>query len=125
MSTKTKLLVVDDDPGIRDLFKQYLEVKGGYEVVVAEGAEDGMQAAISARPQLVIVDLMLVGRPGLALIRELRGHPDLKHLPIVVCSARPSIVDRMECLDSGANAFFPKPMDMPAIRAKIDQLLGR
>ncbi len=125
MSNKTKLLVVDDDPGIRDLLKQFLEKKGGYEVVVAESADDGLRTALSARPQLVVVDLMLTGRPGLELIHDLRGHVDLKHLPIVVCSARQSIVDRLECLDGGASAFFSKPMDLEAMRRKIDELLGR
>ena len=125
MSNKTKLLVVDDDPGMRDLLKTYLEKKGDYEVVLAEGADDGLQAALSARPQLVLIDLVLVGRPGLSLIRDLRGRAELKHMPIVVFSARQSMVDRLECLDGGASAYITKPVDLDALRRRIDELLGR
>jgi twitching motility two-component system response regulator PilH len=124
MNAHTRLLVVDDDPDLRQLLKTYFEAKDGYEVLEAEDAKTGLASAASGRPQLIVADLAMPRMSGLDFIAAVRRDPDLKHIPIVVCTARQSTVDALHCLRIGANAFFPKPMDMAAFRLKIKELLG-
>ena len=116
-----QLLVVDDDPGIRDLLCQYLGEQG-FRVSAAEDgkAMDAWLATNTA--DLVILDLMLPGEDGLSLARRLRGE---HKLPIIIISARGEDVDRIVGLEVGADDYLPKPFNPRELLARIRAVLRR
>lgn len=116
-----QLLVVDDDPGIRELLCRYLGEQGFRVAAVEDGQSmDAWLAENTA--DLVILDLMLPGEDGLSLARRLRG--DHK-LPIVMISARGEEVDRIVGLEVGADDYLPKPFNPRELLARVRAVLRR
>ena len=115
------LLVVDDDPGLRDLLGAYLR-DAGFEV---ETVEDGaaMRAALArGRHDLVVLDLMLPGEDGLSLCRSLRAH---SALPVIMLTARGDEFDRVLGLEMGADDYLAKPFSPRELLARIKTVLRR
>jgi len=115
------LLVVDDDPGIRDLLSRYLAQQGYRVEVVGDGREMD-QWLQHKRPDLVILDLMLPGEDGLSLARRLRSDSDV---PVVMVSARGDEVDRIVGLEVGADDYLAKPFNPRELLARIRAVLRR
>lgn len=115
------ILVVDDDAEIRGLLHDYLQ-KNGYRVTaVADGKS--MRAALDrARPDLIVLDLMLPGEDGLTLCRELRSRSEV---PIVMLTARGEEIDRIVGLEMGADDYLPKPFNPRELLARIKSILRR
>lgn len=116
-----KLLVVDDDPGLRELLQEYLSSQG-YEVdTVADGI--AMEQYLQQHAvNLVILDLMLPGEDGLSLARKLRASGNL---PIIMLSARGEDVDRIIGLEVGADDYLAKPFNPRELLARIRAVLRR
>lgn len=116
-----KLLVVDDDPGLRELLQEYLASQG-YEVV-AVGDGIAMEQYLQQHTvNLVILDLMLPGEDGLSLARKLRARGTL---PIIMLSARGEDVDRIIGLEVGADDYLAKPFNPRELLARIRAVLRR
>lgn len=116
-----RLLVVDDDPGIRELLCQYLGEQGYDVFSVKDGpAMDAWLSGNSA--DLVILDLMLPGEDGLSLARRLKIEYEL---PIIMISARGEEVDRIIGLEVGADDYLPKPFNPRELLARIRAVLRR
>ncbi|MDS4068229.1 MAG: response regulator [Candidatus Competibacter sp.] len=115
------LLIVDDDPGLRELLADYLG-RNGYQVTgVADGR--GFWAALEQGPvDLVILDLMLPGDDGLVLCRNLRAR---SQIPIIMLTARGDDTDRIVGLEMGADDYLPKPFNPRELLARIKSILRR
>jgi two-component system OmpR family response regulator len=121
MTTGKTLLVVDDDPQLRQLVREYLGEHGYVVLVAADGA--GMWAEIGARPvDMVILDLMLPGEDGLSLCRALRAR---SAMPILMLTARGEETDRIVGLEMGADDYLPKPFSPRELLARIKSILRR
>ncbi|MHB9836396.1 response regulator transcription factor [Paraburkholderia terrae] len=115
------ILVVDDDPNIRQLLGDYLRSMGYQSTTATNGAQ--MKQIIKASQiDLVVLDLMLDGEDGLELTRELRRE---RGMPIVILSARGGLLDRILGLEMGADDYLPKPFDPRELVAKIKSVLRR
>ncbi len=120
-SEDLQLLVVDDDPGIRELLCRYLGEQGFGVAAVEDGKS--MDAWLAENtPDLVILDLMLPGEDGLSLARRLRSD---HQLPIVMISARGEELDRIVGLEVGADDYLPKPFNPRELLARIRAVLRR
>ena len=117
-----KILLVEDDEGIATMIRRGLEATN-YQVDVASNGEEGLRAARSAVYSLLILDLMLPGRDGLSICRELRASRD--RVPILMLTARDTIADRVLGFDSGADDYLPKPFDFQELVARVRALLRR
>lgn len=115
------VLIVDDDPEIRQLLSTYLE-KNGYRVsTAADGRE--MATTLAGSPvDLLILDLMLPGEDGLTLCRDLRARSTL---PIIMLTARGDDLDRILGLEMGADDYLPKPFNPRELLARIRGVLRR
>jgi len=115
------VLVVDDDPEIRLLLRQYLE-KNGYQVTaVAEGG--GMWMTLErSRVDLIVLDLMLPGVDGLELCRDLRAR---SKVPVIMLTARGDEMDRVLGLEMGADDYLAKPFSARELLARIKVVLRR
>ncbi len=118
---KTHILVVDDDPELRELLGQYLSEQG----YAVNGVENGIeldQFLAENAPDLIILDLMLPGEDGLSIAKRLRGS---HKIPIIMLSARGEEVDRIVGLEVGADDYLPKPFNPRELLARIRAVLRR
>ena len=121
MSRPEHLLVVDDDPEIRDLLARYL-ARNGYRVSVAGDADSLRRALAADRVDLVILDIMLPGRDGLDITRDLRAS---SAIPIIMLTARGEDTDRIVGLEIGADDYLAKPFNPRELLARIKTVLRR
>jgi two-component system OmpR family response regulator len=119
--TMDHILVVDDDPDIRQLLRDYLHDMG-YAASAAENGAQMKQIINKSRVDLLVLDLMLNGEDGLDITRELRREHSL---PIIILSARGGLLDRILGLEMGADDYLPKPFDPRELIAKIKVVLRR
>src|SRR6478609_6018697 len=124
METKnpSKILVVDDDPRLRDLLRRYLGEQG-FNVYVAENAPSMNKLWVRERFDLLVLDLMLPGEDGLSICRRLRGSND--RTPIIMLTAKGEDVDRIVGLEMGADDYLPKPFNPRELVARIHAVLRR
>lgn len=120
-SSPARILVVDDDPALRDLLNAYLTDTGFLVDLAADG--QGMREAMQRDvPDAIVLDLMLPGIDGLTLTRELREH---SQVPILMLSARGEEVDRVVGLELGADDYLAKPFSPRELLARLRALLRR
>ena len=115
------LLVVEDDPSLREVIRLGLESEG-YRVAVAEDGPSALIAFATSHPDLVLLDVMLPGLDGFAVCRELRK---ISLAPIVMLTARTSTADVVEGLESGADDYVTKPFEFPELLARGRSALRR
>jgi two-component system, OmpR family, phosphate regulon response regulator OmpR len=121
MEQGTQVLVVDDDPEIRELITDYLSGHG-YRVTGADCADALRVALATQRPDVVLLDIGLPGEDGLSLARYLREHHDLA---VIVVSGAGELVDRIIGLEVGADDYLTKPFDPRELLARIRSVLRR
>ena len=118
---KTKILLVDDDPNIRQLVNLYL-VKEGFEVAMADRGDAALAAFRQAQPNLILLDLMLPGMDGWQVCREVRK---TSNVPIIMLTAKDETFDKVLGLELGADDYIVKPFDMKELVARIKAVLRR
>jgi two-component system phosphate regulon response regulator OmpR len=121
-SGPTKVLVVDDDPRLRDLLRRYLN-DNGFTVYTAENAQAMNKLWLRERFDVLILDLMMPGEDGLSVLRRLRGGNDAT--PIIMLTAKGEDVDRIVGLEMGADDYLPKPFNPRELLARINAVLRR
>ena len=117
------ILIVDDDPDIRELLNIRLR-KAGYETAFATDAISAISAARRESPDLIVLDLGLPGGEGYTVMERLRAIASLGWVPVVVVSARDPAANRERALEAGAKAFLAKPIDMDELLATVERELG-
>ena len=120
MGTAT-VLVVDDERKIRDLVRLYLEHEG-YSVLLAESGRSALETAERARPDLLVLDLMLPDLPGEEVARSLRSHSDV---PIIMLTARAGEEDRINGFRAGDDDYVTKPFSPRELVVRVEALLRR
>lgn len=118
------VLVVDDEPDIRELIRFALE-SSGFLVLEAGHADEARKLLLSEHPDLLLLDWMLPGRSGLELAQQLKRHPKTKSLPIIMVSARGEEEDRVRGLDTGADDYISKPFSTREMVARVNAVLRR
>jgi two-component system KDP operon response regulator KdpE len=116
-----QILIVEDDPGIRDVLRVLLSAER-YRVIEADTAQRAAIEARSHKPDLLLVDLGLPDRNGLEVIRSVRSWSST---PIIVLSARTNELDKIAALDAGADDYVTKPFGAPELLARVRAALRR
>ncbi len=116
-----RILIVDDDEDLSELVRQFLEPEG-FRIEAAFTGTAGLERALSGNFDLVVLDLMLPGMPGLDVLRSLRQKTNL---PVLILTARGDDVDRIVGLEIGADDYLPKPFNPRELVARIRAILRR
>lgn len=117
-----KILVVDDDPAVRESLRRSL-IFNGYAVVLAADGEEALDKVHSERPDMAILDVMMPKLDGLEVCRELRSQGD--DIPILLLTARDSVSERVAGLDAGADDYLTKPFALEELLARTRSLVRR
>jgi len=117
MKTKKKVLLVDDEKAILKVLSIKLRVSG-YDVVTAAGGQEALELIDSARPDVMLLDVIMPGLDGFGVLEKLRTFSEL---PVIVFSARPE--NAQKALSLGANDFIAKPLDVDDMVKRIEMLL--
>jgi len=119
-----KILVVDDDPFNRDLFKLALK-KAGFMVTEAENGQKGLEAVEADRPDVIMLDLMMPIMDGFETLKRLKTDPHTSSIPVIILSSMRQDEDVSRAMKGGASAYLKKGQAVPAdIPAKAREVLG-
>jgi len=124
MSSRPRVLVVEDEIAIQELLRYSLE-QAPFEVVVVSSAEQALSEIRSELPSLVLLDLMLPGMSGINLVRHLRSQERTRELPIIMVTARADEADRIGGLNIGADDYVTKPFSPRELIARMRAVLRR
>ncbi|MBD5233776.1 MAG: response regulator [Bacteroidales bacterium] len=121
-STKAHtVLVIEDDASIRDYLADSLGAD--FNIVTADGGEQGLEAALRVRPHCIITDIMMPGIDGLELCRMVRANNEICDIPVVMLTARVADAQRMEGIEAGADSYITKPFSIDHLRTQVSMLI--
>jgi diguanylate cyclase (GGDEF)-like protein len=118
-----RILVVDDEPPIREILKFQLE-NAGFDVSCAETGEEGLEKAESEAPDLVLLDLMIPQMDGYEVCRRLKAAYGTRHIPVIILTARGELGEKLKGLENGANDYVTKPFSMPELIMRVKNVLS-
>ncbi|MEV7782492.1 response regulator transcription factor [Kitasatospora sp. NPDC088351] len=120
--TTARLLVVDDEPALRDALESSLAFEG-YEVATATDGYEALESVEREKPDLVLLDIMMPRMDGLTAVRRMRSRGD--SVPVLMLTARDAVGDRVTGLDVGADDYLAKPFELDELLARVRALLRR
>jgi len=118
------ILIVDDDPAIREMVRLAL-TGGGYEVQEAGNTLDARQSIVRQAPDLILLDWMLPGQSGFEFARALQRDATHKQIPVIMLTARGQEEDKVAALEAGADDYVAKPFSISELLARIKAVLRR
>jgi DNA-binding NarL/FixJ family response regulator len=119
-----RLLVVDDEPGLRTALRAYLEDEG-FAVTTANDGEEGFEKAQELLPDLVISDVMMPRLDGYGLLKKLRADERLGGTPVIFLTAKGMTADRIAGFQAGCDDYIPKPFDPDELVARVRNVVAR
>lgn|SRR5690625_1366532 len=118
---KEKILIVDDEAGIRELVQMYLQ-KRNYTVITAEDGKQALELVSKEKPQLILLDIEMPGFNGFEVCKEIRKKLTV---PILFLSVRRDVMDKIKCFELGGDDYITKPFDYSELEARIRANLRR
>ncbi len=119
---KNRILIVEDEEDIRELVRYNLE-REGFSVSEAESGEEGLKKITKKRPDLILLDLMLPGKDGMQVCRELKQNEEDRSIPIIMMTARGEESDIVAGLELGAEDYIVKPFSPKVLMARVKAVL--
>jgi DNA-binding response OmpR family regulator len=120
-SAHPPILVVDDNPDNAHIIRDYLGARG-YPITVAYNGDDALKAFEEVKPALVLLDVMMPGRDGWQVCREMKQHPTLgRNVRVVMVTALDDWVNKRQALQTGADDFVEKPFELSKLVAAVER----
>lgn len=117
-----RILVIEDNMDNMTLIADVL-LSLNYKVIQATDGEQGVQKAITERPDLILMDLSLPRLDGWKATRQIKAHADLRQIPIIALTAHAMIGDRERALEAGCDDYLPKPINLRDLASKLEKHL--
>lgn len=118
------VLIVEDEPTLSSAMRKFLELERFAPRVAANRDEVGAELRKPPVPDLILLDVMLPGGSGFDILQRLRGHPALKHIPVIMVTAMSAREDVMRALAADANGYITKPFKLDVLMKSIKAVLG-
>lgn len=119
----TKLMIVDDEEGVRSLVNMTLD-GAGYEIIEARDGASALELAREQRPQLLLLDVMLPDLSGIEVCRRLKADEATAGITVVMLTAKAQSADVAAAEDAGADGYFTKPFSPIALVRRVEAILG-
>ena len=123
VSTRSKIVIIDDDEYIANYTKNILGKD--YYCAVSLNAEDGIQRAKEVIPDLIICDLVMPEKDGIEVCKELKTNENTKHIPIIILTGKTDLETKIESLELGASEFLTKPFNKVELQSRVKSLLNQ
>lgn len=123
-TAKTQILIIEDEEDIRELVRYNLE-RENFAVIEAESGEAGLKSVAQKKPELILLDLMLPGKDGLQICRELKRSEATRDIPVVMMTAKGEESDIVTGLELGAEDYVVKPFSPKVMVARVKAVLRR
>lgn len=117
-----KVLIIEDHSDMRELLTWQIELMG-FVPVTAKRGNEGVEKAVSEKPELIIMDIMMPGMDGLQATREIRANEETKNIPILAATALFRDSDLKNCIDAGCNGYIIKPFTFQELQGKVRELI--
>jgi DNA-binding NarL/FixJ family response regulator len=117
-----RLLLIDDDPNLILLVKDYLEFRG-YEVITADNGQAALETLDKSTPDMIICDVMMPQMDGYSLVEHVRKNPRTSWIPVLFLSAKGQSQDRVKGLNTGADVYMVKPFEPEELVAQVESSL--
>ncbi|MBD1937653.1 response regulator transcription factor [Microcoleus sp. FACHB-68] len=117
-----RLLLIDDDPNLILLVKDYLEFRG-YEVITAENGREALEILEQENPDMIICDVMMPEMDGYAFVQHVRQDPKTNWIPVLFLSAKGQSQDKVKGLNTGADVYMVKPFEPEELVAQVESSL--
>jgi two-component system OmpR family response regulator len=114
-----RLLLIEDEPDIQEITKSALELVGGFEVETANNGFEGINKALSFLPDLILLDMLMPGKNGIAVFEELQKIEAVRHIPVIFMTAKVLPNELKTCITLGAIDVISKPFDPMQISNQI------
>ena len=118
-----KILVADDEIYMLRLLEMTFK-KGGYEVISCRDGSEALAQAVAASPALIVLDVMMPVLDGMGALRQLKGNPATREIPVVVLSAKGHALTKVEAEVAGAALFLAKPFSPNQLLGEVQKILG-
>jgi CheY-like chemotaxis protein len=118
VSPKGRLLIIDDDEFARATSEAHVS-REGYEIRFAPDGLTGIAAALSERPDVILLDVMMPGIDGFEVCRRLKADPRTRDIPVIILTALSEKSDAQRCIDAGADEFTAKPVFGTELRTRV------
>ncbi|HEY9725003.1 MAG TPA: response regulator [Chroococcales cyanobacterium] len=119
-----RILFIDDELHVRQVVKACLEALGGWDVLLAASGQEGLVKAVSEKPNAILLDVMMPGMDGLALLQELKANPVTESIPVVFLTARLSLTEPQRFQELGVKGAIAKPFNPLTLVPQIANALG-
>ena len=119
-----RLLLVDDDDGVRFVARTALELVGGWTVTAVSSGAEALRESVSSPPDAILLDVMMPGLDGPSTLSRLRAHPETSQVPVIFLTAKARSSQHDALLDLGAVGVLVKPFDPMQLSNQVVALLG-
>lgn len=120
-TNKPIILIVEDEDDIRDYIAGALTAS--YDVIVAENGEQGLKAAQTSIPDIIVSDVMMPIMDGMELCREIKSNMETSHIPVILLTAKDTLQDKAQGYNAGADSYITKPFSASLLRSRVSNLL--
>lgn len=119
-----KILIVEDDAILQKSLKEYLSSEG-FEIMCASDGEEGVQKAVSEKPDLILLDIILPKKDGYEVLQEVKANPEISYIPVVLLTNLDGIADVEKALELGATTYLVKAdYKLEEVTEKIKEILN-
>ncbi len=118
-----KILLVDDSETILQM-EQMILAKNSYELILARDGEEGVAKALTNRPDLILMDIVMPKMDGFEAVKKLRDHAQMRGVPIVMVTSKSELESMEAGYENGCSDYILKPIDQVELLAKVKNLLG-
>ena len=119
-----KILVVDDEEHIAELISYNL-TSNGYKVITANNGNDAVKLAVEEKPNLILLDLMIPGKDGYDVCKDIRSNSEIRNTPIIMLTAKSEELDKILGLELGADDYITKPFSVRELLARVKAVLRK
>jgi CheY-like chemotaxis protein len=119
-----KVLVIDDEDGVRDIIQITLEVIAGWQVLTATGGEEGLAIAQTQQPDAILLDVMMPHMDGPTTFKHLQAHPQTQNIPTIFLTAKARISEQQQFAALGAAGVITKPFEANDLIQQIQHFLN-